>query len=102
MLQTSAIVAMSRRSSRGCPTGSGRQDDARTAPHPDGAAARRPRPRRARFERSGAIVERHPAGISSPMRLQGVGEEQFRLLVESVKDYAIFLLDIGGHIVSWN
>ena len=27
---------------------------------------------------------------------------QFRLLVASVRDYAIFLLDAGGHIRSWN
>ncbi|MGJ7489107.1 hybrid sensor histidine kinase/response regulator [Variovorax sp. ZT4R33] len=31
-----------------------------------------------------------------------VSEERFRLLVEGVKDYAIFMLDVGGHIVSWN
>jgi PAS domain S-box-containing protein len=29
-------------------------------------------------------------------------EERFRLLVESVKDYAIFMLDTDGFIVSWN
>jgi PAS domain S-box-containing protein len=29
-------------------------------------------------------------------------EEQFRLLVQSVKDYAILLLDPGGRLVSWN
>jgi PAS domain S-box-containing protein len=29
-------------------------------------------------------------------------EERFRLLVEGVKDYAIFMLDPTGHIVSWN
>ena len=29
-------------------------------------------------------------------------EERFRLMVESVKDYAIFMLDTQGHIVSWN
>jgi PAS domain S-box-containing protein len=29
-------------------------------------------------------------------------EERFRLLVESVNDYAIFMLDPTGHIVSWN
>jgi PAS domain S-box-containing protein len=28
--------------------------------------------------------------------------EEFRLLVEGVKDYAIFLLDATGHVVSWN
>src|SRR2546421_1826504 len=29
-------------------------------------------------------------------------EERFRLLVESVKDYAIFMLDPAGRVVSWN
>jgi len=29
-------------------------------------------------------------------------EERFRLLVESVKDYAIFMLDPGGHVLTWN
>ncbi|CAN7277229.1 PAS domain S-box protein [Variovorax sp. LjRoot84] len=29
-------------------------------------------------------------------------EERFRLMVDGVKDYAIFMLDPGGYIVSWN
>jgi PAS domain S-box-containing protein len=29
-------------------------------------------------------------------------EERFRLLVESVKDYAIFILDPTGHVSTWN
>src|SRR5262245_25034885 len=29
-------------------------------------------------------------------------EEQFRLLLESVKDYAIFMLDREGHVLTWN
>jgi PAS domain S-box-containing protein len=29
-------------------------------------------------------------------------EARFRLLVESVKDYAIFILDDGGHVATWN
>ena len=29
-------------------------------------------------------------------------EERFRLLVDNVKDYAIFMLDPSGHVVSWN
>jgi PAS domain S-box-containing protein len=29
-------------------------------------------------------------------------EEQFRLMVESVKDYAIYMLDPQGHITTWN
>jgi PAS domain S-box-containing protein len=29
-------------------------------------------------------------------------EEQFRLLVQSVTDYAIYMLDVTGHVASWN
>src|SRR5512145_2917833 len=29
-------------------------------------------------------------------------DELFRLLVTTVSDYAIFLLDPAGHVVSWN
>ena len=29
-------------------------------------------------------------------------EEKFRLMVEAVKDYAIFMLDPNGHVASWN
>src|SRR4051812_22731445 len=29
-------------------------------------------------------------------------EDTFRLLVDSVKDYAIFLMDLEGNIKSWN
>ena len=31
-----------------------------------------------------------------------LSEERFRLLVEGVQDYAIFMLDPSGHVVSWN
>ncbi len=30
------------------------------------------------------------------------GEEAFRLLVDAVSDYAIFLLDADGHVLTWN
>ena len=30
------------------------------------------------------------------------GEDRFRLLVEAVRDYAIFMLDPEGHILTWN
>ncbi len=33
---------------------------------------------------------------------QQQSDEMFRLLVEGVKDYAIFMLDPQGHVVSWN
>ncbi len=29
-------------------------------------------------------------------------EERFRLLLEGVPDYAIFMLDVNGHVASWN
>jgi hypothetical protein len=29
-------------------------------------------------------------------------EERFRLLVEGVRDYAIFMLDPQGHVATWN
>lgn len=29
-------------------------------------------------------------------------EERYRLLVDGVRDYAIFLLDVDGHIMNWN
>lgn len=30
------------------------------------------------------------------------GANHFELLVQSVTDYAIYMLDLGGHVVSWN
>ena len=41
-----------------------------------------------------------------PQRVAASGPEQsdeeFRLLVQNVRDYAILALDAGGHIISWN
>ena len=31
-----------------------------------------------------------------------ISEERFRLLVDSVRDYAIFMLDPNGHVLTWN
>ncbi len=43
-------------------------------------------------------------GQSTPRKPQAgdIGEERFRLLVESVQDYAIFMLDPDGTVRSWN
>jgi PAS domain S-box-containing protein len=41
---------------------------------------------------------RDGSGLSS---IKGT-EEPFRLFVESVRDYAIFMLDPSGHVASWN
>lgn len=32
----------------------------------------------------------------------GKSEEQFRLLVQGVRDYAIYMLDLEGRVASWN
>jgi PAS domain S-box-containing protein len=29
-------------------------------------------------------------------------EQQFRMLVQGVRDYAIYMLDLGGHVTNWN
>jgi PAS domain S-box-containing protein len=31
-----------------------------------------------------------------------LSEERFRLLIQGVRDYGIFMLDTGGHVASWN
>jgi len=33
---------------------------------------------------------------------EALHQEYFHLLVENVQDYAIFLLDTNGRIISWN
>jgi len=45
---------------------------------------------------SGEKQETRPLGVSAHV------EKLYRLLIDSVRDYAIFALDTGGHIVSWN
>ena len=49
----------------------------------------------------------HDARIAQHLAAQQVAglnptDELFRLLVSSVTDYAIFLLDVTGRVVSWN
>jgi PAS domain S-box-containing protein len=40
--------------------------------------------------------------LSATEKLLQHGDETFRLLVESVRDYAIFLLDRDGRVATWN
>src|SRR5437879_5570419 len=40
--------------------------------------------------------------ITQVRALHASEKEQYHLLMENVKDYAIFLLDTGGRIASWN
>jgi PAS domain S-box-containing protein len=43
-----------------------------------------------------------PAGKEPPERALGGAEEQHRLLMECVTDYAIFFLDPHGRVAAWN
>ena len=45
-------------------------------------------------------ASRQPAGDGGDSRY--VTEERFRLLIEQVTEYAIFMLDPAGHVVTWN
>jgi PAS domain S-box-containing protein len=45
-----------------------------------------------------AILTRHGRAVDA-LR---VSEERFRLMVDSVVDYAIYMLDPSGHVTSWN
>ncbi|MBV8527964.1 MAG: response regulator, partial [Candidatus Dormibacteraeota bacterium] len=67
------------------------------------------------IQKSLPITELHPrvraaASFAAPepppdtdgTRAAQVDDEQFRLLVESVSDYAIFMVDADGRVMSWN
>jgi rsbT co-antagonist protein RsbR len=43
-----------------------------------------------------------PSQPSNPPAPRPSTDDSFRLFVDSVRDYAIVMLDPGGHIVSWN
>ena len=45
---------------------------------------------------------RDAAGRDEALERLRQSEERFRLMVESVRDYAIFMLDVDGRITSWN
>jgi len=40
-----------------------------------------------------------PSELAAPFR---TSEDLFRLMVENVQDYAIFMLDVGGRVATWN
>src|SRR5262249_12875897 len=49
------------------------------------------------------MTDRDPSSGRPPAgRFVRTAEERFRLLVDSVSDYAIFLLDTDGRVASWN
>ena len=58
---------------------------------------------RSRSTLGGALTQQHH-NVSLDSQEPDVrhADEIFRLLVDSVKDYAIFLLDPNGSVSSWN
>lgn len=50
-----------------------------------------------RAERDASVTRDTPAE-----RGRGETEHQFHVLVETVTDYAIYMLDAGGHVTTWN
>jgi PAS domain S-box-containing protein len=55
-----------------------------------------------RVEERTSQLEASLAQLQSNQEKLRHSEERFRLLVEGVRDYAIFMLGPDGHIVSWN
>jgi PAS domain S-box-containing protein len=51
------------------------------------------------FSRASAMTDLQD---SADRRLREDAEQQYRLLMESVKDFAIFLLDTNGKVATWN
>ena len=47
-------------------------------------------------------MARNSADDRPPLLRKSPGEEQFRVFVESVRDYALLILDTEGRIASWN
>ena len=43
-----------------------------------------------------------PGGSCDPLRRLNLTDQTFRILVESVEEYAIFLIDLDGTVQSWN
>jgi len=51
----------------------------------------------------GACIARAPAGVRTrAQQSERINSEQFRLLVEGVTDYAIYMLDPDGRVSTWN
>jgi PAS domain S-box-containing protein len=53
-------------------------------------------------EENGAVLRHETDRRTRAEAALAVSEEHFRMLVTGVKDYAIFLLDPDGFVVSWN
>ena len=50
----------------------------------------------------GQILDKSQGAAADKSALQHSEDQQFKMLVQSVTDYAIYMLDAGGHVASWN
>jgi PAS domain S-box-containing protein len=57
---------------------------------------------RAAIQPATATFERAPMRTAETPPLRRVGDEALRTLVSGIRDYAIFMLDPGGYIQTWN
>jgi diguanylate cyclase (GGDEF)-like protein/PAS domain S-box-containing protein len=55
----------------------------------------------ARAEKA-ALERQQEARLLEMSRVANENNERFRMMVEAVKDYAIFMLDVDGRVTSWN
>jgi len=53
------------------------------------------------IQKPGSNTVEHPRGTGNDHKWQEI-EHRFRLFVESVQDYALFMLDPKGNVTSWN
>ena len=53
-------------------------------------------------ERLESRVRERTAELARTNESLQASEERFRFLIEGVQDYAIFMLDLEGHVVTWN
>jgi PAS domain S-box-containing protein len=60
------------------------------------------RSRAGQLEAANARLKSHIAEREAAQKSLQESEERFRLLVDGVKDYGIFLLNADGYVVSWN
>ena len=66
------------------------------------AANQEVRNRAHELESANSRLRVHIAEREAAEKIAKESEERFRLLVDGVKDYGIFMLDLDGYVVSWN
>ncbi len=61
-----------------------------------------PRPVKSSGRSAGPVESKKPRDVDCVVSLLRESDDRFRVLVDSIRDYAICLLDITGHVETWN